>query len=440
MCRMLLFHGTTAKALDSILKDGLKPPQPHASQRDWVWELSGRSQGNAVFLSTAPVAGKGGDPVSFARGWPLRLTGGSPGYLIVVDLPPEARHLVHALVPNIELTSFISVWRTRSFFRETYRIEASSGEGEPLARWTLSHWCLHYWLGRYCADHNITPTSVALDAHFPIRVGNIGPALPADLTPLRWCAFLDDYFRLVDFSWRDIDSEAERERRRRKIMRHYDITLPEYIEEDPHSKHCRLCMRGLVSLVHTFHGFDDYQPLRDFLASQPKKSGLHHLPETARLTDYIVHELLPDGGLGAVQSLPLRLSAVHAHTQPFSDKDVQTFFREHEDSNAAPRSAQWTWEQWYERFPAARVRGPHVWRPNYGQQVDDAALKVPDRQVIAGAIPPRYILGAIKLTDGARFLPSLRPNRRTGETLAAKLWTRVHTLRAQYKGSPILMD
>ena len=226
---MLLFHGTTEKALDGILKDGLMPPQPHASNRDWVWELSGRSQGNAVFLSTAPVAGKGGDSVAFAMGWPLKLTGGSPGYLIVVDLPPEARHLVHALVPNIELTSFISVWRTRSFFRETYRLEASSAEGgphKPLARWTLCHWCLHYWLGRYCADHDIALTPAALDAHFPLRVGSLDPALPADLTPLRWRAFLDDYFRLVDFSWRDIDSEAERERRRRRMCAAMALPFP----------------------------------------------------------------------------------------------------------------------------------------------------------------------------------------------------------------------
>ncbi len=164
------------------------------------------------------------------------------------------------------------------------------------------------------------------------------------------------------------------------------------------------------------------------------------MPETARLSTYLVYEPLPDGGLGTVQSLTLRLRAVHAHTQPFSDKDVQTFFREHENSGAAPRAAPWSWEQWYKRFPAARCRGPHVWRPNYGQRIDAAALKVPDRQVIADAIPPRYILGAIKITDGARFLPSLRPNRRLGETLATKLWTRVQTLRAQYKGSPILMD
>ncbi len=218
MCHMLLFHGTTGQALDGILKHGLMPPQPHATRHGWVWELSGRSQGNAVFLSTAPVAGKGGDPVSFAMGWPLKHTeGGSSGYLIVVDLPPSALNVIHAIVPNVDLNNFINVFRTRSFLRQKFRLEANREDGEgrgPLAQWHLSNWCLHYWLARYCADHHIALTPAALDTLITLQVRGIDPALPSDLTPLRWQTFLDDYFRLVDFAWRDIASAAERERRR----------------------------------------------------------------------------------------------------------------------------------------------------------------------------------------------------------------------------------
>src|SRR5262252_9059168 len=126
MNAMLLFHGTSAHALEGILRDGLQPPQPGAANHDWVWDLSGRSQGNAVFLSTAPVAGKGGDPVSFALGWPLKYGRGiQPGYIVVVDMPPDALGLVHAVVPNIELTSCVSVVRTRSWLRDTLRLQAS---------------------------------------------------------------------------------------------------------------------------------------------------------------------------------------------------------------------------------------------------------------------------------------------------------------------------
>jgi hypothetical protein len=31
---------------------------------------------------------------------------------------------------------------------------------------------------------------------------------------------------------------------------------------------------------------------------------------------------------------------------------------------------------------------------------------LPDRQVIAAAIPPEFIVGAIKISDEARFLPT----------------------------------
>ena len=171
ICGMLLFHGTRASTLDGILEHGLRPPQPDVTAHDWVWDLSGRSQGNAVFLSTAPVAGRGGDPVSFAMGWPLkRLRGQHPGYIIAVDLPPEALALVYAVVPNSELATFISAFRTRALLRETFCLSAGEDRA-ALARWTLSHWCLHYWLARYCADHGISLKPAALEARITLQTG-----------------------------------------------------------------------------------------------------------------------------------------------------------------------------------------------------------------------------------------------------------------------------
>ncbi len=409
-----------------------------------MWGLSGRSQGSAVFLSTAPVAGKGGDPVSFAMGWPLKHFGGQhPGYLIVVDLPPEAFHLVHALVPNVELDSFISVFRTRSLLRETVRLEAGRGTGEErsgLARWTLSQWCLHYWLARYCADHQIALTPSALDAIIPLQVGGIDPALPSDLTPLRWQAFLDDYFRVVAFADWDIDMPTERERRRRAVLRHHGIVLPDHIEADDHSRRCRLCISGLVRFVYRFEGFATYQPLHAFLRTLPMKSSYQRLPEAVRVGPYVIEAPLAGGALGSVQSLALRLRAVRAHALPFSDEAILSFFRTHEASGTYQRETSWTWEQWYAHFPAERCTLPHAWHPGFDQHFSAADLKRPDCQVITAAIPPRYILGAIKISDGVRLVPHLRPNRRTGETLAAKLWKLAHTLRARYAGTPVLLD
>lgn len=441
---MLLFHGTMAPALDGILAQGLRPSQPSAVAHDWVWDLSGRSQRSAVFLSTAPVAGKGGDPVSFAMGWPSRRRRGHyPGYIVVVDLPLEALDLVRAVVPNVELDTFISVYRTRAFLHDTFRLEASQASGESqraATRWTLSHWCLHYWLARYCADHGVPLTPSALDARLTLQLESADPALPADLTPTRWQAFLDDYFKVVALADQDIHTEAERERRRLSILRRHGVSLPDYIGEDEHSKRCYLCIRGLARFVHRFEGFEDYQPLRAFLQAQPVKSSYHRLPAGARVGPYIMDAPLRDGGLGSVQSLAMRLRAVIAHTAPFAEREVETFFRAHESSHGSPREASWTWEQWYARFPAERCALTDAWRPGYCQRFSAADLKRPDCQVISDEIPLPYILGAIKISDGARLLSYLRPNRRKGETLAAKLWALAHALRAQYVGTPVLIE
>jgi hypothetical protein len=69
-----------------------------------------------------------------------------------------------------------------------------------------------------------------------------------------------------------------------------------------------------------------------------------------------------------------------------------------------------------------------------------AELTLPDRQVITAAIPRRYIIGAIKISDGARLVPHLRPNRRRGEILAAMLWPGILSLRARYAGTPVVLD
>jgi hypothetical protein len=440
---MLLFHGTTSPALDDILKHGLRPPHPHATAHDWVAEISGRSQGSAVFLSTAPVAGKGGDPVSFAMGWPVkRLYERLPGYIVVVDLPPEALELVYAVVPNVELDTFISVYRTRSFLRETVRIEAvrQPGEGQMLARWTLSHWCMHYWLARYCADHHIALTPTALAAHVTLQLKSAEPALPSDLTPLRWRAFLDDYFRVVEFGWKDIASEEERERRRHAVLRRHSIALPDDVESDGHRKTCRQCVGGLVGFCYRFDGFADYAPLRAFLRAQPMHSSYHRLPAQAHIEPYVMRAPVDHVGLGNVQSLAMRLRAVAAHAAPFPEEAIARFFRAHESSRRSPRDVPWTWDQWYAEFPAEQCTLSHAWQPGYCQHFAAADLKRPDCQVIADAVPARYILGGIKVSDGARLVQQVRPSRRKGETLASKLWTLAHALRAQYAGTPVLLD
>jgi hypothetical protein len=441
---MLLFHGTRATALDEILTDGLKPPSAGNANHDWVWDLSGQSQRSSVFLSTEPVAGKGGDPISFAMGWPVKgLRAGEAGYLIVVDLPPEALRLIAAVVPNLDLDIAVGVSHACSMLRQTFRVEARRVRQEsdaPLATWNLSQWCLHYWLARYCLDHHIALESSALDKILAVQDVAANPALSADTTPVQWQAFVEDYFRIVDFAYLDRVAPAQVERRRRNVLRKYGVTLPDYIEEDDHSRSCRLCITGLYQFTYRIDGFFEYAPLRSFLRIMPMRSGYQRLPETVVLNPYVIPMDANDGGLGTPQSLAQLLRVVTAHTAPYGEESVLRFFREHESSTYLKREPSWTWDDWYEAFPAEACALPKEWRPGVYRHFSAADLRLPDRQVIAGAIPPEFIIGAIKISDGARFLPHIRPGRRSGETLSSKLWRLTHQIRAQYAGAPVILD
>src|SRR5262249_52607426 len=119
---------------------------------------------------------------------------------------------------------------------------------------------------------------------------------------------------------------------------------------------------------------------------------------------------------------------------------ILSFFRQRESSRKYLGEPLWTWDEWYTQFPAERCTLPNVWQPRYCRQCTAADLRLPDRQVIAAAIPQQYIIGAIKISDGARFLPHVRPNRHTGETLSSKLWRLTHEIRGHYTGTPIILD
>jgi hypothetical protein len=177
-----------------------------------------------------------------------------------------------------------------------------------------------------------------------------------------------------------------------------------------------------------------------FLNSVPKKSGFQRLQwSRARLRPYVI-SVERRRGLGTVQPLAMRLRAVVAHTAPFLEEMVVRFFCDGESPQKHTPESPWTWDDWYEHFPSANCTLAPAWLPGYCRSFSAADLKLPDRQVIAGAIPPSHIIGAIKISDGARLLPHVRPNRRNGETLASRLWTLTHQLRARYAGTPVILD
>ena len=108
---MILFHGTNGeKTIEKILSEGLVAFRlPH-----WATDLAPRFL-DGVFLSTSPVAGKGGDPVSFAMGWPVkRWRGKGAGYIVVVDLPKQEQPRIKAAIPNLKVEQYIDSQKIRS--------------------------------------------------------------------------------------------------------------------------------------------------------------------------------------------------------------------------------------------------------------------------------------------------------------------------------------
>ena len=100
---MLLFHGTRLdrRGLRNLFAEGLR-----AHDRGWMHELT--DERAFCFLSNAPVAGRGGDPVFFATARRYHPRTRSEGYVVVLDVTPAA--LESSLVgvfPNFELDQFL---------------------------------------------------------------------------------------------------------------------------------------------------------------------------------------------------------------------------------------------------------------------------------------------------------------------------------------------
>ncbi len=422
---MFFFHGTRADAIEGIFKHGLVPPHPTDHNDDWARRLSGHSHQALVYLSTSPVAGKGGDPVSFALGWPgrnWRYPRKLPGYVVVIDLPSEALHLIHAVIPNIELGRFIQTHQTRGFFQHKV---AFTQERRPLS---LSNWCAFSWLGQYLRDAGVPLEAEPLNELLRLEVTYRSPDLPADLTPQRWRAFLTDYLHLMEHQAADLKGEQELQRQQRRLFRTYHLTLPADTLEDSHSARCRLCLEALFSYSYRVEGFESYPPLRAFLSEKSSRAKQQPLAENTALAPYLIPDNSANGRI--VYHLASLLRVVAAHTAPFPEAELRRFWLE--------RDPTWTWPQWYRAFPAGRCALPNLWRPSYGREFSERSLKQGDQQALTGPIPRDYILGAIQLSDGEKLLPHLRPNRHQGETLSTRLWRLAHDLRARYQGKPLL--
>lgn len=430
---MLLFHGTRESNLESILAQGLLP---FRTGEHWVSYLTPLGHKGVSFLSTSPVAGKGGDPVSFALGWPVkrdRLDGYEPGYVVVIDLPHEALHLIQAVIPNVEFDTFLTTLGLRDFLLSLISNYDLAYPEEPI-RWKndnfpISTWCLLYWFMRYLRSLHKPLDTQAVWELLSLHIEYRAPTLPEDLTPQRWQLFLQEYCFFMDVKYRDYDVK-EGERQRALLLQKYSIRFPDDIEEDGHSRSCPLCIEAMFSYSYFIQEFEQYQPFRTFLKDLSNlRKGQH---DTAQAISYRL--LASFRSVVLFQHLPFILRIIASHTDPFPEEDILAFFYTHEGAGK-----RWKWEQWYRAFPEEDCNLPRIWRSGYGRDFLEIDLKRPDQQVIVSHLPAKYILGAIQLSDGQKFLSSIRPGKRKGEVLSTKLWRIAHELRAQYAGKPLVL-
>ena len=386
----ILFHGTRGEAtVRRIFREGLRPPSPNGADasHDWAKHLTGVGRGELVFLSTSPVAGKGGDPVAFARGWPrphLREGRGEPGFIVVADLPDDAGDIVRAVVPNDELDHYIEAHCMREHLRRGADFLTVMGQVEALAARRLPF------------------TSSALEREIDVRVRVEGSEVVAqgELTADRWLRFVDEYVHLVEVRGPALDSGSAFEAERQKLLRRHRIRLPADIEEDSTSRRCGHCVGGIVFCSVGLRGRDDL------------RLGFHPATPVGRA-------LAAPSGLADL----LRIARVHAEPHPRGA--LAAWLRGRNN---------WAWRDYYRAFPVDEARLPPVWRPSYGRGRTARGFLRPDHQVIAERIGPEHILGAIAVTDGQRLLPRFGRGRGARGPLPSQLWRLAHALRTAAGG------
>jgi hypothetical protein len=421
---MFLFHGTRAKYLPDILAEGLIPIFADEVEDDWTKVLTGKGRYDVVFLSTSPVGSLGGNPVSFALGWPKRrekLSENAPGAIVVVDLPYDSLDLILAVVPNGELDAFAEACRVRTFWLQ----RTPGGE-----RASLSHWCLFYWLYRCVQEHRIPFESEMLRARVPFHVEHRDPELPVDLTPPRWQMFIDGYFDLMESPSFTQKTAAAQQQQRILFFQQSGLRLPDHVLNDPHMIDCYPCIQELFRYSYSLEILETSAAFRDFLAAlaHGQHAPLSPQPQTS---PYCISGW---DNKHIFKQLPFLLRLVALHVTDASTGDLLRFFVQHE----ASAEQGWTWEQWFEAFPLTSERLPEIWRPTYGKIFRPQSLKWPDHQIIVSHIPPAYILGVIIISDSRRLLPHAHHQHGKYQPLARTLWRMAHDMRKTYRGKPIV--
>ncbi|MEZ4410035.1 MAG: hypothetical protein R3A52_26705 [Polyangiales bacterium] len=379
---MLLFHGTRGgrDLLDAIARDGLR-----AHRHEWTHDRLGHAA--STFLSNAPVAGTGGDPVAFARGFTRARSRERDGWIVVVDLPRARWSVIHAVVPNLALEQYFDARALRPQLLSPAPLLATNGatlsrRHGPLVIELLAE------LGR---RDDLAAISRAMR---PVRVSQYSDLRADDFSFTNWRRYAG---ALLDASTLD---EVVRAGRR------YGFTW-----DAPEVPHCALCVQGMATWVYA---------LDTPLACAPDDAVALYASVNGR-------DLFGDG------LAPLARAVARGYAGASPADVPEGFARLHREV-----TGRVAWEHLVAMTPLDVNALPPSWSPDFGRSWTESDLRATDAQVVCDAIAPEHVVGALRVFAGGRLSAWARP--RKGETLAARLWHAATVVRERFRGRMVVYE
>jgi len=382
---MLFFHGTRGdrSLIEAIRRDGLR-----ALRHEWTHSQLGHEA--STFLANAPVAGAGGDPVAFAMGygrWKGPRSHGD-GWIIVVDLPRERWGVIRAVVPNLELAQYFDGGTLRQWLPSV--VETLDATGTALSRARRGPMLIELLdeLGRR-PDLGRIARSLR-----PVLVSKYSDLHADDFSFGRWRRYAGALL------------EAASVEQVLRAGRRWGFRW-----EKPEVPHCALCVAGMATWVYAVDA-----PL----ACAEGSTAALYASMSGR-------DLLGDG----LESLARTVARGYAAVPREAVALAFARLRQRQDVRVG-------WAEVLAGTPLDADALPPSWSPDFGRRWAEIDVRAADVQVVCDAIAPEHVVGALRLSSGARLRAWARPRR--GETLAAKLWHAAAVVRARHRGSMVLYD
>lgn len=379
---MLLFHGTRGgrELVDAIGREGLRP-HLHG------WTLDRLGHEASTFLSNAPVAGSGGDPMAFAMGFGSWRPRSRDGWIIVVDLPRESWGVIRAVVPNLELDQYFQAQNLRPTLLGRAPLLDASGRAVSRREGPLVVEVLEELGGRA----NLADVARSLR---PVLVGKYSDLHSDDFSFARWTRYAG--------ALREASTLGEVTRAGRRWG---------FVWEKPEVPHCPLCVQGMASWVYAIDA-----PL----ACAPADAVALYASHGGR-------DLFGDG------LAPLARVLARAYAGAPREAVAAGFASLKEGGRARVE-----WEHLLAETPVDAGALPPSWAPDFGRRWEERDVRAPDVQLVCDAIAPEHVVGALRVAAGGKLTAWARP--RKGETLAAKLWHAAGAVRERYRGRMVVYD